>query len=66
MSLAWSGWKFEPRDIPPAPDVCFYVDLIRVSKHDSGWIFSVENLPASHAALKKVQGNIPLPIDDNR
>src|SRR5437879_783523 len=45
MPLAWAGWKFTPRDIPPAPNVHFYVDLTRVSKHDPGWLISVENLP---------------------
>jgi hypothetical protein len=47
MPLAWSGWKFTPRDIPPAPNVHFFVDLMRVSKHDPGWLLSVEQLFSS-------------------
>jgi hypothetical protein len=54
--LAWSGWTFAPRDIPPASRVHFYVDLTRVSKHEQGWLFSVEQLFASQTALQKYSG----------
>lgn len=56
MPLAWAGWKFMPRDIPPAPDVLFYVDLMRVSKHQSAWLLSTEKTFASHAGLKNYKG----------
>jgi hypothetical protein len=56
VALAWAGWKFDPQDIPPAADVCFYVDLLRVSKHDPGWLFSVERLYGDEAAIKDYRG----------
>jgi hypothetical protein len=54
MPLAWAGWNFSPRDIPRGVE--FYVDVVRVSKHVSGWRFSVERLFASHAELKDYRG----------
>ena len=51
-----AGWKFTPRDITPAPNVHFYVDLMRVSKHDRGWLISMEQLLPSHGALKDYAG----------
>jgi hypothetical protein len=39
--LAWAGWSFEGREIPRDRDVHFYADLMRVSKHTSGWLFCV-------------------------
>ena len=54
--LAWSGWTFAPRDIPPASRVHFYIDLMRVSKHEPGRLFSVEQLFASQTALQKYSG----------
>jgi hypothetical protein len=56
MPLAWSGWKFTPRDIPPASNVHFFVDLMRVSKHDPGWLLSVEQLFSSQGSLKTYSG----------
>src|SRR5208337_1886018 len=35
LTLPWAGWAFEPRDVPPG--VCFYADLMRVSRHTAGW-----------------------------
>jgi hypothetical protein len=56
VALSWAGWNFEPRDIPPAPVVCFYVDLIRVSKHEPGWNFSAKRLFGNEAAIKSYSG----------
>jgi hypothetical protein len=56
MPVAWPGWNFVPRDIPPAPDVHFYVDVVRVSKEQRGWEFCVESMFTSHAALKNYSG----------
>jgi len=52
--LAWAGWKFIARDVPPEVD--FYVDVMRVSKSVSGWRFSVEKLFANEAALQRHSG----------
>jgi len=49
--LAWEGWEFQPRDIPQG--VTFYVDLMKVSKHAAGWLFSVQKPPSS---LKNYSG----------
>jgi hypothetical protein len=54
MPLPWAGWDFAPRDLPKGAD--FYVDLMKVSKNDSGWLISVEKLLASHAKLKDYSG----------
>jgi|GEM_PF-3057415 len=55
--LAWAGWDFKPRDIPPAPNVHFYVDLTSVLKKQSGWRFSVENgLFAGQTSLTSYRG----------
>jgi hypothetical protein len=56
MPLSWAGWNFKPRDIPPASSVHFYVDLMRVSKHQPRWFFTVENLLSSHAGLENYSG----------
>jgi hypothetical protein len=52
--IAWAGWDFLPRDVPKGAD--FYVDITRVSKGTSGWIFSVERLFASQDRLKEYTG----------
>jgi hypothetical protein len=54
--LAWAGWNFDPRDILPAPGVCFNVDLMRVSKHEPGWNFSVKRLFGNEAEIKNYSG----------
>jgi hypothetical protein len=54
LSLPWAGWAFEPRDIPPG--VSFYADLMRVSRHTEGWIFSAEKKFAIKAALEQYSG----------
>jgi hypothetical protein len=53
-ALAWAGWKFSPMDVPPGA-TC-YADVVRVSKDDSGWLFSVEQLFASQQELKNYRG----------
>jgi hypothetical protein len=54
-SLAWgAGWKFNPRDVPYG--LPFYVDLMRVSKSETGWKFSVERPLANEAALQTYLG----------
>jgi hypothetical protein len=52
--VAWPGWKFSPKDIPRG--IPFYVDIMKVSKHTSGWLISVEHLYASHEKLKNYSG----------
>ena len=54
MPLAWPLHKFTPLDIPVGPD--FYVDILRISKYEPGWNFSVEKLFANHAKLKGFKG----------
>ncbi len=50
MPVTWAGWDFDPRVLPKDAD--FYIDVMRVSKHDRGWIFPVKKLFASHEKLK--------------
>ena len=52
--LAWAGWHFSPIDVPSGVE--FYVDVMRVSKHDRGWLFSVEKLFSSQQNLKNYAG----------
>jgi hypothetical protein len=54
LQLPWAGWHFEPRDIPQG--VCFYADLMRVSKHTSGWIFSVQKKFAIRPDMEHYSG----------
>lgn len=54
LALAWAGWGFEPRDIPKG--ICFYADLMRVSKNTPGWLLSVERTFASHAPMANYSG----------
>jgi hypothetical protein len=54
LQMAWAGWNFEPRDIPQG--VTFYADLMRVSKRTPGWLFSVREKLANHAALPAYSG----------
>ncbi len=62
--LAWAGWDFKPRDIPPAPNVHFYVDLTSVLKKQSGWMFSVEKRSLRGPDQPhKLPGNVPIPFD---
>jgi hypothetical protein len=53
--LAWAGWKFVPTDIPPG-DGKLYADVVRVSKDERGWLFSVESLFAHQQKLKDYVG----------
>jgi hypothetical protein len=58
---------YAPRHTP-APGVHFYVDLMRVSKHQPGWLFCVEKLLASQAGLKDYSGTYRFQLtltDDN-
>ena len=48
--LAWAGHDFSLLDIPPGVD--FYVDVVRVSKHNPGWLLSVRRLFSSQKELK--------------
>jgi len=52
--LAWAGYEFSARDIPRGVD--FYVDVVRISKHESGWLFGVEKLFASELELLRYRG----------
>ena len=65
--LAWgAGVKFTPRDVPSGLD--FYVDLMRVSRSDAGWNFSVEKSLSNEAALQSYSGtyrfNLVVTADD--
>jgi len=52
--LAWAGYHFSPLDIPP--EGVFYADVVRFSKDDRGWLFSVEKLLAHQQKLKDYVG----------
>jgi hypothetical protein len=52
--VAWAGWKFSLRDIPRS--IPFYVDIMKVSKHTSGWLISVENLYGNQDKLQNYRG----------
>jgi hypothetical protein len=52
--LAWAGYDFSALDVPPGVD--FYVDVIRISKQYSGWLFPVPRLFASQQELKNYRG----------
>jgi len=54
IPLSWPFHEFGPRDIPTGPD--FYVDLVRISKHASGWNLCIENDYPNHAPLKTYRG----------
>lgn len=56
--LAWAGWDFKPRDVPASPDAKFYVDLMRVSKFTSGWIFCAQQVFSGLAKLKDYKGTL--------
>ena len=51
--IAWAGWDFEPRVVPKGVD--FYIDVVRVNKDVSGWVFSVK-LFVSEEQLKQYRG----------
>ncbi len=53
LPLPWAGWTFESREIPAG--VSYYADLMRVSKHTAGWLFSAKMF-ASHAGLARYSG----------
>jgi len=52
--VAWAGWSFDPRAVPR--EVTFYVDFVRVSKHDPGWVFTFERSMVQDDALKGYKG----------
>jgi hypothetical protein len=66
--LPWAGFDFKPRDLPSSPYAHFYVDLMRVSKHEPGWIFCVQQVFASQSNLKDYKGtyrfNLTLTADN--
>lgn len=68
--LAWAGWSFERRDLPPSNKVCFYADVLKISKHTEGWNFAVQNLLSSQASMTKFAGtyrfHIALTADNAR
>src|ERR1051325_2408949 len=47
FQLPWSGYDFEPRDIPRG--LYQFVDIVRFSKHSPGWIFATK--PKFYASL---------------
>ncbi len=53
-AVAWAGSKFSPRDIPRG--IPFYVNVVKVSKHTSGWLIAVENLYGNEEKLKYYRG----------
>jgi hypothetical protein len=55
FQLPWAGYDFELRNIPA--EVAQYVDLVRFSKVDPGWIFLTKpDFFASPDPLKQYQG----------
>ena len=52
--LEWAGYHFSPMDIPP--EGVAYADVVRISKHDRGWLFSVEKLFAHQKKLQDYGG----------
>lgn len=47
MPLAWAGRSFEPRDVPNG--ISFFVNLVKISKHEPGCLLGVEKLFANRA-----------------
>jgi hypothetical protein len=60
--IPWAGYDFTPRDLPSSSNVHFYVDLLRVSKHETGWIFCVQQVFASQNDLKSYNGTYRLKL----
>jgi hypothetical protein len=56
MPLAWAGWNFIPREIPPAADVHFYVDVVRVSTLSEAWLLCVQKPLLNQAPVKSYRG----------
>jgi hypothetical protein len=56
VALAWAGWNFSPRDLPPAAGVSFYADLVRFSKYEPGWNFSVTRLFGNESQIRNYSG----------
>jgi hypothetical protein len=52
--LSWATAGFSAVDVPSGTQ--FYVDVVRISKHASGWLFSVEKLLSSQQSLKDYVG----------
>jgi hypothetical protein len=52
--LAWEGYSYSPIDIPAGTQK--YADVMRVSKNESGWLFSVQHLFAHEEKLKTYRG----------
>jgi hypothetical protein len=52
--LAWAGWTFTPIDVPP--DGVFFADVVRISKHEPGWLLCVDNILATQQKLKDYVG----------
>ncbi len=60
MPLAWPLNDFDPRDVPVG--IPFYVNIMRVSKNEPGWMFSVQQMFASHAPLRDYKGTYRLQL----
>jgi hypothetical protein len=56
--LAWPGWDFTPRDIPPK--VPFYVEVVGVYKHELGWNFKLESIETR--GMKNFKGTYRLEL----
>ena len=52
--LGWAGHDFSGLDVPRGVD--FYADVVRISKSDPGWKFSVQRLFASQQELVHYRG----------
>jgi hypothetical protein len=52
--LAWAGFYFSALDVPR--DLDFYSDFVKISKAESGWGISVQQLFASEGDLKGYRG----------
>jgi hypothetical protein len=62
MVLAWPGWPvdYDSRIIPRGIDA--YVNVVSVSKNESGWRFHVKSLFASQQELKNYSGTYRLTL----
>jgi len=54
LLLGWPGADFAPRDIPRGVD--FYVDVVRVSKHNPDFLFCVKEMFGNQAELGNYRG----------
>jgi hypothetical protein len=57
-AMAWAGGKFAPLDLPPAPNLNFYVDVVRISKITHGWNFCLDQIFSSQSEMMKYSGTL--------